>query len=166
MSTIAQNNIVRQVGLKSMFESAKPVLSTAVTFNQGDLIAFDTTNKVLKAFAASGDGANILGVARNTIVSGVMPSPIQGTAVDASQAIEDLAGPGYGVVAFFKATAGDTWNPGDAVYGSLTDAQTVQKTALGSSIGIYQGSAIASAVAGQSILVLVGARYGTTDIHF
>lgn len=165
MSTIAQNNIVREVAPKSLFESALPVLSTAVTLNQGDLVAFDNTNKIIKAVTGSGDGAQILGVSPVTLVNGLMPSPVQGTAVDASQAIEDMSGPIYGVVAFFNATAGDAWKPGDKVYIGA-DAQTVTSAAAGSSVGIYQGRAIASAASGQHLDVLVGARFGMTDIHF
>lgn len=165
MATIAQNNIIRLVNLKSIFESALPVLSTSSTFNQGDLIAFDNTNKIINAVTGSGSGAQILGVARNTIASGIMPSPYQGTAVDASQAIEDLAGPAYGVVAFFKATASDAWHPGDKVYIGA-DAQTVTSAATGSSVGIYVGSTISSAIAGQSINVLVGARWSLSDIQY
>jgi hypothetical protein len=165
MSTIAQNNIVREVAPKSLFESALPVLSSAVTFNQGDLIAFDNTNKVLKAVTGTGDGAQILGVAPNTVVNGLMPSPVQGTAVDGSAAIEDMAGPIYGVVAFFKATAGDAWNPGDPAYIGA-DAQTVTSVAGGSSIGVYQGKAVASAASGTNLDILVGCRFGLSGIQF
>lgn len=162
MTTIAQNNIIRDGGRsKSMFESVLPVLSTSVTYNQGDLIAFDNTNKVIKAVSGSGDSANFLGVARQTIVSGLMPSPVQGTAVDASQAIEDAAGPAFGVVAFFKATASDVWNPGDKAYLTSTDAQTITSVAAGSAVGIYQGPAIASATAGQPLNILVNAVFGS-----
>lgn len=165
--TIAVNNIVRSVAPKSKFESALPVLSTAVSYNQGDLIAFNTSSKIL-AVATTGNMANLLGVARQTIVNGVAQSPYQGTAVDASQGISDLAGPVYGVVAFFKTTVGDSYTPGAAVYMGA-DAQTVTVTDPGSndSIGIYQGRALTGA-AGVTADVLVGSRYlsGGNSIQF
>ena len=57
MATIAQNNIVREVSPKSLFESALPVLSSSVNINQGDLVAFDVTNSVIKSVTGTGDGA-------------------------------------------------------------------------------------------------------------
>lgn len=165
MATIAQNNIVRLVNLKSIFESCLPVLSTSSTWNQGDLIAFDNTNKIANAVTGSGSGAQILGVARNTIVAGIMPSPYQGTAVDASQAIEDIAGPAYGVVAYFSVTTGDAWHPGDKAYIGA-NAQTVTSAATGSSIGLYVGSTIASAASGTTVNILVGARWSLSDIQY
>jgi hypothetical protein len=167
MST-PKNNIIRSIAPKSLFESAFPVLSTSVTYNQGDLLAFDTSSKILKPISATGDAANCLGVARQTVVSGVVKSPYQGTPVDASQAIEDVAGPVYGVVASLTLKTGDAFNPGDKVYLVTTDAQTVTSTTNsgGANVGIFQGPAVASAAAGQTGAVLIGARYGTTDIKF
>lgn len=165
MSTIAQNNLILEVNTKSLFESCLPVLSASSNWNQGDLIAFDNTNKIANAVTGSGSGAQILGVARNTIVNGIMPSPYQGTAVDASQAIEDLAGPAYGVVCYFTATVGDAWHPGDKAYIGA-NAQTVTSAATGSSVGLYVGKTIASAAAGQTVNVLVGARWSLSDIQY
>jgi hypothetical protein len=160
-----KNNIVRSVAPKSLFESALPVLDNTVTYNQGDLIAFDTNNGVLKA-AATGDIDNLLGVARQTLIDGVMPSPYQGTAVDASQAIEDVAGPVYGIVASMVLLNGDTFNPGDKVY-LTADPQTVTVTNPGSgkNCGIYQGRAITAGSASVGD-VLIGARYGLSGIQF
>lgn len=168
MASVSQNNIVRSVAPKSLFESAYPVLSTSVTYNQGDLIAFDATNLVLKAVTGDGDAANILGVARQKIVSGVAASPYQGTAVDASVGISDLAGPVYGVVAFFTLKTGDAFNPGSKVYLTTTNAQTVTSTNPGSGnhIGIFQGKAVASAASGSTGNVLVGARYQLSGLQF
>lgn len=166
MST-SKNNIVRSVAPKSLFESAKPVLSSAVDYNQGDLIAFDTSSKILKAVSSTADAGNLLGVARQKVVDGVVQSPYV-TAVDASVAIEDMAGPVYGVVASLTLKTGDAFNPGDKVYIVASDPQTVTVTdpGDGKNVGIFQGSAVASASAGQTGDVLVGARYGLSDIQF
>lgn len=164
MST-SRNNIVREVAPKSVFESARWVLSSSVTYNQGDLLAFDTSSKILKV-AGTADAANLLGVARQKIVSGVAASPYQGTAVDASEGISDVAGPVYGVVASFTPKTGDSFTPGCFVY-MTADPQTVTVTDPGSSdhIGVYQGPTVTGA-AGLLIDVLVGARYGMTGLHF
>lgn len=167
MATVAINNIVRSVAPKSIFESAKEVVTSAVSFNQGDLIAFDDTNNRLKAVAATADAATILGVARQTIVSGKVVSPYSGTAVDAAQAIEDIAGPVYGVVASLKLKSGDSFAPGDKVYVTVTDAQTVTVTdpGDGNHIGIYQGAAV-TAASGSKGDILVGARFGMSGLSF
>lgn len=166
MST-SQNNIVRSVAPKSRFESALPVLSTAVTYNQGDLIAFDTSAKVL-TLATTANVANLLGVARQKVVNGIVASPYQGTAVDASQGFSDMAGPVYGIVAFFTGKTGDSFTPGCAVY-LTSDPQTVTVTDPGSNdhIGIYQGRT-ATGASGSTVDVLVGARYlsGGNSIGF
>ena len=68
--SVAKNNIVRQIAPKTIFGSALGVLSTSVTYNQGDLIAFDATNKILKPVTGAGDAANIL-ASRSNIVTGL-----------------------------------------------------------------------------------------------
>lgn len=165
MSTLAVNNIVRGENAKSIFESAKAVISSAVTCNQGDLIAFDTSAKILKAVTATSDAANILGVACQTLVSGKVKSPYSGTAVDASQALEDVKGPVYSVVAKLSLLSGDTFHPGDKVYLAATDAQTVTVTDPGdhNHVGIFQGAQV-TAGSGSTGEVLVGARYGMASL--
>lgn len=156
------NNIVRGGAQgRTLFMSALPVLTTAVSFNQGDLLAYDTVNHRLKA-AATGDGANILGVAPVTIVNGLAPSPYQGTAVDASQGISDIAGPQYGVVASFTLDTGSTLQPGAPVYLSVNGPQyvsTVQGGGTDKYVGLYVGPAVTSSAAGTKGDVLVGCRY-------
>jgi hypothetical protein len=164
MST-PKNNIVREVAPKSLFESAFPVLSSAVTYNQGDLIAFNTGTSVLKV-AGTGDIDNLLGIARQTVINGVTKSPYQGTAVDASQAIEDVAGPVYGIVARMVLKSGDSFTPGAKVY-LTADPQTITVTDPGSgkNCGLFQGRAV-TAGSGSTGDVLIGARYGLSGIQF
>jgi hypothetical protein len=156
------NNIVRGGAQgRSIFSSVLPVLTTAVSYNQGDLIAFDTGNHRLKT-AVTGDGANILGVAINTIINGLPASPYQGTAVDASEGLSDMGGPLFGVVASLILDTGSTLNPGDKVYISTVGAQnvsTVQGGGTDKYIGLYVGPAITSSAAGTKGDILVGARY-------
>lgn len=165
MATIPVNNIIRSVAPKSLFESALSVLSSSVSYNQGDLIAFDGTNNVLKAVTGSGQADNILGVARQTIASGKVASPYSGTAVDSAQAIEDVAGPVYGIVAALKLKSGDSFTPGCKVYLTSTDAQTVSSGAAGNHIGLYQGASVTAGTASVGD-ILVGARYSKSDIDF
>lgn len=166
--SVANNNIVREVAPKSFFESAYPVLSTAVTYKQGDFIAFDTSGKVLKV-AGTADIDNLLGIARQSITLGIAPNPYQGTAVDASTAISDVAGPVYGVTATMTLKTGDAFALGDKVY-LTADPQTVTVTDPGSgtkNCGIFNGPlAVASASAGQTGTILIGARYTASDTRY
>lgn len=165
MST-ANNNLIREVNPgRSLFASLKPVLSTSCNWNQGDILSYDATNNIVNATTGSGSGANVVGVAVNTIVSGIMPSPYQGTAVDASQAIEDAAGPLFGNVFSMLIKTGDTFVPGQLCY--LTgDPQTLTASATGSAVGIYQGQGITSAPSGTFGDFMIGARYNMAGLTF
>ena len=144
MATVAQNRITRSVNPYSLFESAKALISSAISFNQGDLLYLDTTNHLIKPIALAADSATFLGIARVTISSGKLVSPYQGTAVDAAQAISDIPGPQAGVVAKLKLNSGDSFTSGCDVYPVAGDAQTVTVTGgVGiSAIGVFQGAAV------------------------
>lgn len=166
MATSPINNIVRSIAPKSLIEDAKPVLSSAVSYNQGDLIAFDTSSKLLKAIDATADAEFFLGVATQTVISGKTKSPYTGTAVDASQAIESVKGPVFGVICSLILKTGDAFAHLAPVYLVAANAQTVTSTDPGDgfSIGLYQGATVSSATAGQKGDVLVGARYGLAGL--
>ena len=168
MATTAYNNIIRGGAQgRSLFPSALPLLDSTVNYNQGDLICFDTSNNLLIP-AATGNVANLLGVAVNTIVAGKPKSPYPGVPV--TEGASDLAGPLFSVVATFIAETGSTLAPGDLVYLSSVDAQHVADTDPGSngSIGIYTGSqgSFNSTAAGQKVDILVGARFGMSGLTF
>lgn len=165
MST-ATNRIVRQIGKKSLFPSAQKVISAAVSFNQGDLLVFDDTANLLKVPSAETEGSTFLGIAEVTVVLGKLQSPYTGTAVDASQAISDIPGPAYGVVAKLILKTGDSVNPGDPVYLYPTGgAQNVSVTGT-KVIGVYQGAALASVAAGTQIECLLGCRHPSDSLVF
>lgn len=159
MATKATNNIVRSVRPGSIFESALNLISSAVSFNQGDILFLDTTNHLIKPVTSDTDAARALGIARNTIVNGKLISSYSGTAVDASQAIEDVAGPQFGVIALLKLKSGDAFVPGGFVYASTVDAQTVSSTGT-NAIGIFQDAAI-TAGSSSTGKVLVGCNNGS-----
>ena len=169
MST-ANNNIVREICPNTLIADALPFLSSSVSFNQGDLLALDTTAHVLKALTGTAaDSGNLLGVAPVTIVSGKLKSSYQGTAVDAAESAVSISGPLFGVVASFTLKTGDTINPGQMVYqdaGGSADPQTVTVTLPvgATAIGMYQGYAITSAPAGTKVQVLVGHNYQSSIV--
>jgi hypothetical protein len=141
MATVAQNRIARSVAPQSLFEEAKALISSAVSFNQGDLLFLDATNHLIKAVTADADGATFLGIARITIVSGKLPTPYQGTAVDAAQSAVAVPGPQHGIIAKLKLKSGDAFVPGGLVYACAVDAQTVSSAGT-NAIGRFQGAAI------------------------
>ena len=158
MPTVAKNRIVRQVAPISLFEEAQALVSSAISWNQGDLIYLDTTNNLLKALASDANAATICGIARQTIVSG-KPSPVyQGTAVDASTAIEGIAGPQAGVIAKLKLKSGDAFVPGGSVYYG-GDAQTVSSSGT-NVVGIFQDAAITATSTSEGNVMLVQYRAG------
>lgn len=167
MASTPYNNIVRTVRQMSMFEDAKNVISSASTYNQGDLLYFDTVNYILKPVAATGNAATICGVARQSVTSGKVVSPYPTPAN--SEAIASVAGPVYGVIATLNLKSGDAFTPGCKVYLSAVDAQGVTVTDPGDGlhIGVYQGKSL-TAGSGATGEVLVGCRMGaeTGGINF
>lgn len=153
MATTPKNRIVRSVAPGSIFEHANALVSSAISWNQGDLIYLDTATHLLKPLDTDGHAANICGIARQTIVSGKPVSPYQGTAVDAAQAGDSLAGPQHGVIARMKLKVGDAFVPGGLVfYGG--DAQTVSSSGT-NLVGVFQNAAITAASGDEGEVLLV-----------
>ena len=170
MATTPINNVIRGGAQgRSVFPSALPVLSSSVSYNQGDLLCFDTSNHVLIT-AVTGNSANLLGVAINTVVNGVPKSPYQGTAVDASEGASDMGGPLFNVVATFFLDTGAGAYPGQLMYISNVGPQNVTSVSAGGMLpmGIYSGSqgTIVSAASGSRIDVLVGETYTQAALNF
>lgn len=161
----AKNRIVRSEAPKSLFPSAKALITSTTSFNQGDLLVLDTTNHKIIVAAAETDGATILGIASVTVVNGKIQSPYN-TDVVASQAIADIPGPVYGVVAKLVLKTGEALVAGGLVYLDPATAAYGVAASGTKAIGIYQGAAISSATAGQEIEVLVGARYAGDVLKF
>lgn len=150
------NKIVRSVNPSSAFESAIAMISSSVSFNQGDLIVLDASTHLLKAQSAETDSANFMGVSRVTIVSGKVASPYN-TDVVASQAISDIPGPQVGVVMKCVLKTGDSLNPGQVVgLYPAAGSRGVSSTVTTNAIGVYQGALISGSAAGLEIEVYIG----------
>ena len=160
------NTIVKSIAPKSVFDDASAVTSTTADFEQGDLLIFNDTTNVIEKPTLETQGNTFLGIAQQTVIDGKVKSPYIGTAVDASQAIAPIAGPVYGVVAKLVAKTAITLAPGDLIYlDPATGARGVTNTGT-KAIGIYQGAAVASTVAGQEIECLIGCRFGADTLKF
>ena len=153
--SLGKNNIVRSVNPKSTFESAINVIDSSTSFNQGDLLVFDTVTRTLRIAAVEGDGATFCGVARCSVVSGKLASPYQGTAVDAAQAISDVPGPLAGVICKLTLKTGDSLNAGQIVFLHPATGTDGVQSAGTVGIGVYQGKTIAAAPAGTKVEVLL-----------
>ncbi len=158
-STTATNRVFREVAVNSLFMSAKNAISTAVSWNQGDLLYLDTSAHLIKVVAASGNAATCLGIAVNTVISGKLQGPYQGlTATTAAEAIADLAGPVFGVEALLILKTSDAFVTGGKVYlAETTNAQTVTSTDPGDGnfIGIYVDVAKTAAAGDQGVIRLI-----------
>jgi acetyl/propionyl-CoA carboxylase alpha subunit len=162
--SVAKNNITRSVSPKTIFADAQAVVTSAVSFNQGDLLVFDDTNNRLKVPSAEAEALTFVGVAVDTIVSGIIKRPYV-TAVDASQAAGALQGPMYGVVVSVQLKSGDAVVPGDLLYlDPASGAQNVSVTGT-KAIGVYQGSAL-TAGASTYVEVLLGSRFPADALKF
>lgn len=161
----AKNTIVREVGRKSLFESAINIISAAVSFDQGDLLIL--SGGLIAAAPTEADGDKFLGVATVSILDGKLVGPYAGIPDAVTTAgINDIPGPAYGVIAKCIAKTGITLVAGDSIYldpatgtRGVTNVGTVK-------IGLYQGAAIASTTAGQEIEVLIGSCYALGTVQF
>ncbi len=160
------NRIVRDGPGKTFFESGKSVASSATNWNQGDLVYLDTSAHVLKRVAATGDAATIQGIADNVVTAGRLAGPYDGlTPVNSAQVTPDFVGPKYGVVAELVLLTSDAFYPGVKVYlHEGGNSQMVTSGADSEYIGIYVGPAVASAAAGQTGFVRLGARIATGNV--
>lgn len=162
------NTILKEVATKQIFPNIKDLVSTAISFSQGDHLIFDASTHLVRAPTAETEASTYLGIAALNIVSGVPVGPYAGlTAVNAAQAIPAMNGPTYGDVVKFTLFTGDSINPGDQVFVKIVAGNNQVVSITGTkAIGIYQGAAIASAAAGTQIAVLTGARYSNDTLKF
>lgn len=162
------NRIVRNGAMaKTLFEDGKSAVTSASSWGQGVLCFFDTTAHAIKQIAALNDTDTLVGISDNVVTSGKLAGPYDGlTPVDAAQVTPGFVGPKFGCTGRLTLKTGDAFNPGDKVY--LVDAldnATVSVTDsggmghVGNYVGIFVGTPVASAAAGQTGDVLIGCRY-------
>jgi len=153
------NNIVRSVNPYSLFEDVQNLINSTTTITQGELVYLDTVNHLIKPVAAEANSATFLGAMPVSVVNGKIQSPYN-TNVVASQAIQAIPGPKLGVVCKLTAKTGDAFVPGQKVaLDPATGTDAVGTIITTASVGLYQGPAIAAAVAGQQIEVLLTSAY-------
>jgi len=161
------NTLRRKIATKSAFESAKAVIASDVSFDQGDLLYFNTSTDKISRLSSEGDAATFLGIAPVTISNGKIPSPYS-TPVDASRAIADIPGPQYGDIHACLLKPGDTLAAGDNVYASPSDGNRYVSVSGTKAIGIYQGGAVtgASSDTPTTVEILIGCRYPNDTLKF
>lgn len=159
MASVAMNTIIREVAPNQIFSDMKSLIPSTATWNQGDLLMFDPVNYVVNRLPSEASAATFLGISTVTVSGGNVVSPYS-TANNAAIAVPSLNGPMFGVVALAICQTGTTLHGGDPIYADPTVDAGQGVAATGTKIvGVYQGAAVASTVAGQQIEVLFGARY-------
>lgn len=159
------NNIKSEIAVNSIFRDVGGLVTSTTTWEAGDILVFDDAANKVKAASAEADGLTVLGVAVQSVTNGVIFGPYTGI-TDNSAAIQAgaLAGPVFGVEAELILATGSTIAAGDLVY--ISDAKTVAVTGT-KAIGIYVGSkSITGSVAGQKIVVRMGARFPQDTLKF
>ena len=154
--SVAKSRVLKSVAPRRVFEDIKNQLSSAVSFNQGDLLVFKS-GLVQKASSES-DGSGFLGIAEVTVVSGNLQSPYQGLATTSREAANGIPGPVTGVIATLILKSGDALAVGANVYLDPSDGPEYVQAAGTKSIGVYQGAAI-TGDGTKTVDVLLGSRY-------
>lgn len=159
------NSLARKIATKTVMEDASKFVSSAISFNQGDLLYLDTTNHLIKHLAAETDAVTFVGIAPVTIVSGLYPS-IYNTDVDASLKTPALPGPEYGDVHRVNLKAGDAVTPGVALFADPASGNRNVSITGTKQIGVYQGKALTAPAGGVDVEMLVGCRFPNDTLKF
>lgn len=157
MATQARDNIVKAVGFDVKKLNYPHIIDGTFDYNQGDLLYFDASAKIVKALDSDAHAAYLAGVAlRSAFLAPYSAQNLAGgPALQKNYYQNALVG--IGCIASFKTTVGETYEDGTALYLGA-DAQTVTTVAGAHSIGVVKlpngGSAITGA-AGVEVPVLV-----------
>lgn len=165
------NTEVHIIAPKQIFPDVRGLVSSVSDWNQGDLLMFDTSAKIVRAVTAEGEGTYSLGIAQNNVTDGVPVGPYSGLATSSSTTAMSVNGPVYGNSYNMVLKTSETISPGSYVYSYPTGgANYVAATASSSAtvpVGLYIGHiTVTSAAAGTQIECLIGARYPNDSIKF
>lgn len=145
MATVSQNNQI----IRYTDPLVYPTVSTSL-INQGDLVYFDTSAKVVKSVASNANAATLAGVAGSQSSLNVY-----GTTLYPQSAIPVWKDGIY----FFKTTASETLQHGESLYIGA-DAQTVTDVDPGSGnvvgyVWLRPGQASITGATGTNVEVLI-----------
>lgn len=159
------NPIARRVARNTLYADIKALITSSVSFNAGDLLIMNTSSHIVALPASETDGANFIGVAVVTVVSGQVASAIS-TDVDASVAAGSIPGPEFGDEYKVILSAGLTAHPGDKLYlDPTTGSRNVAVTGT-KPVGIYVGATITAVTGGSEIVAKLGVRYPSDALIF
>lgn len=151
-----QNRIVLSENARAIIPDA--TVAATADFDQGDLLMYDSSNKVIKRLAAESDGATFLGISPVTVVDGKIQGPYSGLATDSARAAGKIAGPVTGVVALLALKSGDTFSYGALVYADPSTGNYHVQASGTKAIGVYVGPTV-TAGSGDYGNVYLTARY-------
>ncbi len=155
MTTVNKNPVLHGIvsGEGLLQHQSVPCSNTTAPFHQGDLLYWDSSAHLAKPVDSDANAAYLIGVA---LKASIVNSNLDNTAVG-----EPCVNTGYGVVAPFKTTAGQTLNHGDLVYIGA-DAQTITNATGNSyavgSVSLPPGGSAISGATGVLAPVLVYSR--------
>lgn len=155
------NKIVREVCPNSVFESALNVIDSTVTFNQGDLLYFNSG--LITRLTAESQGNLFVGIARVSITSGKLNTPYSTPTL--TPAIQDIPGPQFGVVAQLQLANSQSFTPGLVVYADPLRGNSNVATTGTKVIGVYQGPSVTAGAASYGPVYL-GCRYPEDTLKF
>lgn len=162
MAVYGKNTVNKQIREGAVIPDVKSFTNASISYNQGDLLIFDTANNVVRAPSAEAECAAFLGIASLDVVSGFPRSPYI-SQVDASQGVTSMEGPIYGNTFNMVLQTGTTMNPGAALYGSPVAVGVEPNNLVAATgtyqIGVYVGPVVTSSAAGQVVEVLIGRRW-------
>lgn len=154
-----RNNIVADLRGSGTHQVQYP-LSTGGSFDyfQGDLLYWDATAAYVKPLDSDAHASHLVGVALNSAYIAPYASMQQSGGPALVKTYELAALVGFGLVATFYSTSGDTYHDNDVVYFAavLNDPQTITNTAGTNthSVGVVKLAPGASAITGGATVLV------------
>lgn len=156
------NRIKREIAPKTILPELGTDVVAGQSWQQGDLLYFDDTNNLVKKLTAEAQAATLLGIAQQSITSGVEDGPYTGL-TDTAPKGGPLAGPLYGVEIEMPLKDGDAVAIGDVLYASTAQEVSVTGT---KPIGVYTGNKAVAAGTGLKVTLHLGARFPSDVLRF
>lgn len=161
--SVAKNRILVSVAPRRIFNDVGPVTSSAVSYNQGDLLGI--RSNLVQKLSAESDASGFLGIADVTVISGHLQSPYQGLATTSRESATGIPGPVSGVIASMILKSGDALAAGAAVYAVPATGPEYVSASGTKIIGVYQGAAI-TGDGTVEVACLLGSRWPADTLSF
>lgn len=159
-----KNNVIIPGG-KFIFRKLDPYVSSASNWDQGDMLVYNSSTKLVGPKPSGETGANLIGIAQSKVVNGSQATPFASFTENAAALGQDGISPAdFGGTYLMESDGSITFNPGDKIYPGTSGTKRVTNVANSQvCIGVYDGAAVTLTI-GQTLACKIGAVYPSTTV--